>query len=150
MPKTSAVARSGSAPGISPDAMPRCDHRPHRRHRRRRVGGELAELPVLHEEQEAEELGFSSCAWQKPRIIAATLPRAVGLGVRQRLQPRGELDVVALEGLPDQLLLADEVAVERAFRDIDRAGDVAHGGLGDALLDEELRWRRVRCGRGCR
>ena len=85
------------------------------------VPAELAQLPVLHEEQEPKER----------RVLVVRLAEAANhrrdfvararLGIGQRSEPAGELDVVALERLPHQLVFACEVAVERAFGNIDRA-----------------------------
>ena len=54
-PNTSAVARSGSCGGISPDAIAALDDGAHHRHRRRRRVGQPAELSVLREDEEPKQ-----------------------------------------------------------------------------------------------
>ena len=136
IPKTSAVARSGCWSGISRgDAA--FEHRAHGVDRVRCARRELAQLPVLHEEQEAEE----------GRVLVVRVTEAAnhrrepclrrGLGRGEGVEPAGELDVVPFEGGPDELVLADEMAIEGTLRDIDRAGDISNAGLGHALFDEE-------------
>ena len=107
--------------------------------RRGRVSAaSLPSWPCCTNSRNRNSSGLSSCAWQKPRIIAASLPRAVDSPSASARRLRRELDVVPLEELPDQLLFADEVPIERTFGDIDRAGDIADRGFGDALLDEQV------------
>ena len=92
---------------------------------------------MLHEQQEVEERRVVVVRLQKAAIIAASFPRAAGSLLGESLQPAGKGEVVAFEQLPHELVLADEVAIERTFGDIDGLRDVLHGGFGHALLDEE-------------
>ena len=71
-------------------------------------------------------------------MIAAILPFVVLASPARRRISSAQGDVVLLEDLPDEVVLAGEVAVERALREVDPPGDVADGGAVDALLDEEV------------
>ncbi len=113
------------------------EHRAHGVDRVRGSRRELAQLPVLHEEQKPEER----------RVLIVRLTEAANhrrqLSVRRRLglcegvEPARELHVVAFEDGPHELVLADEMAIEGTLRDIDRPGDIPHAGFGHALFDEE-------------
>jgi len=105
--------------------------------RRRSAGRELAQLPVLHEQEKPEERRVLIVRMTEAANHGTQLSADVALVLGERLKAVGELHVVAFERGPDELVFADEMAIERTFGDIDRSGDVPHAGFGDALFDEE-------------
>ena len=136
-PKMRAVARSGPWDrdlAIGDPAVEDCADDVNRCWRAWR---QLRQLAVLHEQQESEER----------RVVVVRLAEAADHGghflpggrlvSRQRLERHRERNVVPLECLPDEVILALEVAVERTLGQANRHGDVPDGGLGDPFCDEQ-------------
>ena len=117
--------------------MPHFEHGADGIDRRRRTRPEPAQLAVLYEEEKSEEMRVLIMSETEPSNHCRQLCVRAGLGPGEGVEAAGERDVVALEDVPHEFFLADEMAIEGALRDIDRAGDVSHAGLRDALLDEQ-------------
>src|SRR6185503_6046777 len=103
----------------------------------RRSRGEPRELAVLHEEEKPEEPWVLIVRVAKPADHGGELAACRDLEASERLEPAGKLQVLALEDLPHEFVFADEMAIERTFRDIDGTSNIPHARLCDALLDEE-------------
>ena len=93
---------------------------------------------MLGEQQEAEQrrvgvVGAAAAADDR-RDLALRGPGLAG----QAADLVGQGDVVLLEDLPDEIVLAGEMAIERALGELDPPGDVPDGGAVDALLDEQV------------
>jgi hypothetical protein len=95
--------------------MPRSNHAVHGVDRCRRAGRELIELSVLHEEQEAEQRRVLIVCVTEAANHRRQLSARGRLVVRKGLEPACELDVMAFEDRPHELVFADEMAIERTF-----------------------------------
>ena len=113
------------------------EHRAHGVDRRRCSRRELAQLPVLHEEQKPEERRVLIVRVTEAANHRRQLSARRRLGVGEGVEPARERHVVAFEDGPRELVLADEMAIERTLRNVDRPGDIPHAGFGHALFDEE-------------
>ena len=99
--------------------------------------GSFASWPCWTNSRNLKSAGSSSCARQKPWIMAATFRRVVDSFAASAFERHRERNVVPLECLPDEVILALEVAVERTLRQAHRQGDVPDGGFGDPFFDEQ-------------
>jgi hypothetical protein len=94
-------------------------------------------MPALREEQKAEEVRVLIVRVTEAANHRRQFAARRSLGPCEGVEPARELHVVALEDGPHQVVLADEMPIERTLRDIDRPGDIPHAGCAHTLFDEQ-------------
>ena len=135
------VAKAAKKAGLEEDTSARetrlgndaADDAERVRHLRRH----LADLVVLRQQQVGEEGRVVVEGGGEVANHGLDLAAEARRGGLHRLHRRAERRILVGEQAPGEILLAGEVAVERALGHGGGAGDVADRGLGDALLDEE-------------